>query len=213
MECQPNWFSLLFDDELHTFRYVSAWYLLTDRYWGLTSSSPAIHSLLDAILNHCACDCRHPTCTLEDLARSCCRSYTSPDIKWPIDASSHSISTADMFSCQGPRSPQRVSSQKSEKVIVAFQYGLLVVSAADSAGAMYLLLGPGNEVTIAGASPVLTAVSTISNFNKLLHAEILRTRRPCRYRIYYSIRSCLGDTTKAARFRFTSREMFCVLRA
>ena len=49
----------------------------------------------------------------------------------------------------------------SRKALVASQYGLLMLSGIDSAGAIYLILGPGNEVTIAGASPMLTAVSTI----------------------------------------------------
>ena len=69
-----------------------------------------------------------------------------------------------MLSWQGSRSHQRGSSQRSQKTIVAFQYGLLVLSGVDSAGAVYLLLGPGNEVTIAGASPILTAVSTFFGF-------------------------------------------------
>lgn len=89
------------------------------------------------------------------------------------------MSAANMLSWQRPESPLRVSSQRSQRTIVAFQYGLLALSAVDSAGAIYLVLGPGNEVTIAGASPMLTAVSTISDFCKLFNAEPLSTRRLC----------------------------------
>ena len=62
---------------------------------------------------------------------------------------------------------------RSQKTLVASQYGLLVLSGIDSAGAIYLILGPGNEVTIAGASPMLTAVSTVR------HPYKLPTLRPC----------------------------------
>lgn len=71
------------------------------------------------------------------------------------------MSAANMVSWQTPRSPQRVASQRSQRTLVVFQYGLLVLSGIDSAGAIYLILGPGNEVTIAGATPMLTAVSTM----------------------------------------------------
>ena len=81
-----------------------------------------------------------------------------------------------MHSWRSPRSSQRAASSKSQKTIVAFQWGLLLISAADSAGAIYLLLGPGNDVTIAGASPILTAVSMIPEVYKLLNAEMLRSR-------------------------------------
>lgn len=74
------------------------------------------------------------------------------------------MSATRMLSWQGPRSPQRTSSRRSQSTIVASHYGLLVLSGVDSAGAIYLLLGPGNEVTIAGASPILTAVSKTSEF-------------------------------------------------
>ena len=67
-----------------------------------------------------------------------------------------------MVSWRTPKSPKRLASQRSQRTLVAFQYGLLALSGIDSAGAIYLILGPGNEVTIAGASPMLTAVSTIS---------------------------------------------------
>ena len=77
-----------------------------------------------------------------------------------------------MLSWQRPKPPQRGSGQKSQRTLVAFQYALLVLSSVDSAGAIYLLLGPGNEVTIAGASPMLTAVSKSFNSYKLLKAEI-----------------------------------------
>ena len=93
-----------------------------------------------------------------------------------------------MLSWQGLRSPERVSCQRSQRTIVAFQYGLFLLSGVDSAGAIYLLLGPGNEVTIAGASPILTAVSNIIDLYKLLRAETLRTRRLYQSRIYCSIR-------------------------
>ena len=65
-----------------------------------------------------------------------------------------------MLSWQIPGSPQRVASRRSQRTLVAFQYGLLILSGVDSAAAIYLILGPGDEVTIAGASPMLTAVST-----------------------------------------------------
>ena len=99
------------------------------------------------------------------------------------------MSAADIFSWRGPRSPQRVPSKRLQRTIVAFQYALLVFSGVDSAGAIYLLLGPGNEVTVAGASPILTAVSTIFGLFKLLNAETPRTRQLCQSRIYFSIRS------------------------
>lgn len=63
-----------------------------------------------------------------------------------------------MLSWQIPGS--RVASRRSQRTLVAFQYGLLILSGVDSAGAIYLIVGPGDEVTIAGASPILTAVST-----------------------------------------------------
>ena len=81
------------------------------------------------------------------------------------------MSAANIFSWRGPRSTQHASSQRSQRTIVLFQYALLVLSGVDSAGAIYLLLGPGNEVTIAGASPILTAVSTIFGLYELLNAE------------------------------------------
>lgn len=78
------------------------------------------------------------------------------------------MSAANILSWQRPESPPRVSSQRSQRTIVAFQYGLLALSAVDSAGAIYLVLGPGNEVTIAGASPMLTAAA-LSMTYLLLH--------------------------------------------
>ena len=99
------------------------------------------------------------------------------------------MSAADIFSWRGPRSPQRVSSQRPQRTIVAFQYALLVFSGVDSAGAIYLLLGPGNEVTIAGASPILTAVSTTFGLFKLLNAETPRIRQFYQSHICCSIRS------------------------
>lgn len=71
------------------------------------------------------------------------------------------MSAANMLSLQIPGSPTQMANQRSQRTLVGFQYGLLVLSGVDSAGAIYLILGPGNEVTIAGASPILTAVSTI----------------------------------------------------
>ena len=119
----------------------------------------------------------------------------------------------NMLSWQRPRSPSRGSCQRTQIIIVAFQYGLLVFSGIDSAGAMYLLLGPGNEVTIAGASPILTAVSRTSDSNELLKAEIRWTRRPYQSHIYCSIRSCLGGTSKLSHLHIATRGTFCVLRA
>lgn len=77
------------------------------------------------------------------------------------------MSATHMLSWQSPGCPQRVASRKSQRTLVAFQYGLLVFSGVNSAGAIYLIIGPGNEVTIAGASPMLTAVSTIFALYKL----------------------------------------------
>ena len=81
------------------------------------------------------------------------------------------MSAANMLSWQGTTSPQRLSCKRSQKTLVAIQYALLVLSAADCAGAIYLLLGTGNEVTIAGASPILTAVSTNSDIHNLVNAD------------------------------------------
>ena len=99
------------------------------------------------------------------------------------------MSAADVFSCRGPRSPQHVPSQRLQRTLVAFQYALLVLSGIDSAGAIYLLLSPGSEATIAGASPILTAVSPIYSLFKLLNAETPPTSQLCQSRIYFSIRS------------------------
>ena len=118
-----------------------------------------------------------------------------------------------MLSWQRPNSPQQGSSQKSQRTIVAFQYALLVLSSVDSAGAIYLLLGPGNEVTIAGASPMLTAVSKTFNSFKLLKAEIRWTRRLYQSPIYCSIRLCLGNTSTVSHIRILSIEMSCLPRA
>lgn len=82
------------------------------------------------------------------------------------------MSASNILSWQGPRSPQRMSRQRSQRAIVVFQYGLLVLSGVGSAGAIYLLLGPGNEVTIAGASPILTAVSDTFDSYTVLKADI-----------------------------------------
>ena len=118
-----------------------------------------------------------------------------------------------MLSWQRPKSPQQGSSQKSQRTIVAFQYALLVLSSVDSAGAIYLLLGPGNEVTIAGASPMLTAVSKNFNPYKLLKAEIRWTRRLYQLPICCSIKSCLGNTSTVSHFRTLTGGMSCLLRA
>ena len=109
-------------------------------------------------------------------------------------------------------SSQRVANPRSQKTLVAFQYGLLVFCGIDSAGAIYLILGPGNEVTIAGASPVLTAVSTIFALCKLLNAEFLSTRRLCPSRTCCSIRLSLGDTSKGAHFLIVTRRISCATR-
>ena len=118
-----------------------------------------------------------------------------------------------MLSWQKPKHSQPGSNQKSQRTIVAFQYALLVLSSVDSAGAIYLLLGPGDEVTIAGASPMLTAVSNIFNPYKLLEAEMRSTRRLYHSLICYSIRSCLGNTSTVSHFLILNREMSCLLRA
>lgn len=106
-----------------------------------------------------------------------------------------------------------MASQRSQRALVAFQYGLLVLSGVDSAGAIYLIIGPGNEVTIAGASPMLTAVSTTFELYKLVNAEILSIRRLCPLRICCSIRSSLGDTSKVAHFPIAARRTSCAPRA
>lgn len=123
------------------------------------------------------------------------------------------MSAANMHPWQSRGSPQRVSSQKSQRIIVAFQYGLLVLSGADSAGAIYLILGPGNEVTIAGANPILTAVSTSLDPYKLLNTEISSTRRLYPSHTCYSISLSLGDTSKEADFLTTTKRISCAPRA
>lgn len=85
------------------------------------------------------------------------------------------MSAENMVPWQTPRSLQRVASQRTQRTLVIFQYGLLVLSGIDSAGAIYLMLGPGNEVTIAGASPILTAVSTIVAPYKLLTLKLYQS--------------------------------------
>lgn len=94
----------------------------------------------------------------------CCRLEM---LGWPVQASDPYMSAEIMVPWQTPRSLQRVAKQKTQRTLVAFQYGLLTLSGIDSAGAIYLILGPGDEVTIAGASPILTAVSTIFVPHKL----------------------------------------------
>ena len=123
------------------------------------------------------------------------------------------MSAANTLSWQSPGSSQRVSSQSSQRTIVAFQYGLLVLSGVDSAGTIYLILSPGNEVTIASASPMLTAVSTIFDLCKLLNAKILSPRQLCPSRICCSIRFSLGDTSQVAYFFIATREASCALPA
>ena len=102
--------------------------------------------------------------------------------------------------------------QRSQRTLVAFQYCLLVLSGVDSAAAIYLILGPGNEVTIAGASPMLTAVSTIFALYKLLNAELLSTRRLSPSHICYYTRSFPGDTSRATCFLTLTRRTSCALR-
>ena len=120
---------------------------------------------------------------------------------------------ANMLSWHISESSQRVVHQRSQRTLVVFQYGLLLLSGVDSAGAIYLILGPGNEVTIAGASPMLTAVSTIFALHKLSNAEILSTRRLCPSRICSSIRLSLGDTSRVAHFLIDTRRISCALPA
>ena len=105
------------------------------------------------------------------------------------------------------------SSQRSQKSLVAFQYGLLVLSGVDSVGAIYLILGPGNEVTVAGASPMLTAVSTIFDHYRLPKSEILSIRRLYPSHICCFISSSLGDTSKGVLPLIATRRISCVLRA
>lgn len=76
-----------------------------------------------------------------------------------------------MFSWGNSRPRRRMTSQKSQGALVAAQYGLLILSGVDSAGAVYLILGPGNEVSIAGASPILTAVRSLAKSMSFIWTE------------------------------------------